>query len=92
MIPKDYLIVSSTEPTGEDRKKVWMQKGRNLFNKDKALLGYWINDEQGNIEKYNNSVFVTDFIPVFKNVPVYIPATGTSRIQLYNKNKVVITY
>lgn len=92
MIPIAKVIVSPTEPTGKNRKKVWMQKGRNLFNKDKALLGYWINDEQGNIGEYNNSVFVTDFIPVFKNVAVYIPATGTSRRQFYNKNKVGITY
>ncbi len=32
MKPKDELIVSAVEPAGLNRKKVWMQKGKNLFN------------------------------------------------------------
>lgn len=32
MIPNSSLIVSSSEPTGNNRKKVWIQKGRNLLN------------------------------------------------------------
>ena len=32
MRPSDSLIVSSVEPTGTNRKKVWMQKGKNLFD------------------------------------------------------------
>lgn len=86
------VYVGGKEPTGNDRKKVWIQKGKNLFDKNKALLGYWISTEQGDIAKADNDVFITDFIPVFKNVPVYIPATGTARRQFYNKNKVGITY
>lgn len=86
------IVVSPTEPTGNDRRKVWFRKGKNLFDKSKALLGYWIGNEQGDIVKYNDDVFLTDFIPVFKNVPVYIPATGSSRREFYNKNKVGTTY
>lgn len=88
----DSIVVSATEPTGNNRRKVWFRKGKNLFDKSKALLGYWISNEQGDIAKADNDVFITDFIPVFKNVPVYIPATGTARRQFYNKNKVGITY
>ena len=88
----DSVIVSPTEPVGNDRRKVWFRKGKNLFDKSKALLGYWISNEQGDIAKADDDVFITDFIPVFKNVPVYIPATGTARRQFYNKNKVGITY
>lgn len=65
---------------------------KNLFDKSKALIGHWIIDEQGNIGQAGATAFVTDFIPVFKDVPVYIPATGTSRRELYNKNKVGIQY
>ena len=65
---------------------------KNLFDKSKALTGYWITDEQGNIGQAGATAFVTDFIPVFKDVPVYIPATGTSRREFYNKNKVGIQY
>lgn len=32
MIPNHSVIVSPSEPTGNSRKKVWMQKGKNLFN------------------------------------------------------------
>lgn len=32
MIPNSSLIVSSTEPTGNNRRKVWMQKGKNLLD------------------------------------------------------------
>lgn len=32
MIPNSSLIVSTTEPQGNNRKKVWMQKGKNRFN------------------------------------------------------------
>lgn len=42
MRPNDDLIVSSVEPTGLNRKKVWMQKGKNLFDYASAtyLLAY----------------------------------------------------
>ena len=63
-----------------------------MFDKSKALLGYWISNEQGDIAKADNDVFVTDFIPVFKDVDVYIPATGSARREFYNKNKEGITY
>lgn len=31
---KQNLIVSATEPVGADRQEVWLQKGKNLFNKN----------------------------------------------------------
>lgn len=42
MIPNHSVIVSSTEPQGRNRKKVWFRKGKQLFNKDNAniLLGF----------------------------------------------------
>lgn len=36
---KDKLVVvSATEPTGDNREKVWIQKGKNLFNKNNAII------------------------------------------------------
>lgn len=32
MKPSDDLIVSSVEPSGSNRKKVWIQKGKNFFD------------------------------------------------------------
>lgn len=35
---EDKVIVSATEPTGVNRKKVWFKKGKNLFDKNSALI------------------------------------------------------
>lgn len=34
---EDKVIVSATEPTGVNRKKVWFKKGKNLFNKNNVI-------------------------------------------------------
>ena len=34
---EDKVIVSATEPTGVNRKKVWFKKGKNLFNKSNVI-------------------------------------------------------
>lgn len=31
-LKQTQTVVSATEPTGEDREKVWMQKGKNILN------------------------------------------------------------
>ncbi len=36
-IKDKLLVVSSTEPTGEDREKIWIQKGKNLLNTSNAI-------------------------------------------------------
>lgn len=35
---EDKVIVSATEPTGIDRKKVWIKKGKNKFNANELFL------------------------------------------------------
>lgn len=52
MIPNGSLIVSSTEPTGKNRKKVWIQKGKNLLNKD-TLINAALNEVNGKLEQNN---------------------------------------
>lgn len=56
----DTLKVSSAEPTTNE--KVWIQKGKNLFNKDNSLLNYYINSS-GNIEN-TSGYSVSKFIKV----------------------------
>ena len=34
---EDKVIVSATEPTGVNRKKVWFKKGKNLFDKNNVI-------------------------------------------------------
>ena len=37
-IQDNLVVVSPTEPTGDNREKVWIQKGKNLFNKNNYNL------------------------------------------------------
>lgn len=63
MKPSDDLIVSSVEPTGVNRKKVWMQKRKNLFNKNNILLAYYVKSEDGTLVPYpygTNNVYSLD--------------------------------
>ena len=56
MRPSDDLIVSSVEPTGANRKKVWMQKGKNLFNVNQLNV-LLINN--ASYSKQNNEIIIT---------------------------------
>ena len=38
-------VVSPTEPQGNERLKVWIQKGKNLFDKNNILSGYLLSEE-----------------------------------------------
>ena len=38
-LEENLVHVSSTEPTDENRKKVWLQKNKNLFNKNDLVSG-----------------------------------------------------
>lgn len=89
MKPSDDLIVSSTEPTGLNRKKVWMQKGKNLFNKNKKFLNAWINGK-GNIASYENQNVVSELIPCKPNTKYTVsgyPENAFVKVASYNKNR-----
>lgn len=38
-IKDNLVVVSATEPTGDNREKVWIQKGKNLFNPKTDIEG-----------------------------------------------------
>lgn len=64
---KDKLVVvSATEPTGDNREKVWMQKGKNLFDKNNySVFEGYIN---GSTLKFvSNSYGRTIYIKVQSN-------------------------
>lgn len=51
---EDNLVyVGSTEPTGENRKKIWIKKGKNLINLKQKENGH-ISLENGLIDGYGN--------------------------------------
>lgn len=59
MKEKDELIVSATEPTGDNREKVWIQKGKNLFNAETDIESrnayrYYADGILSPLEDYNS--------------------------------------
>ena len=46
---QNLVTVSSTEPTGNNKNKVWFKKGKNLFDKNSALNGYYYTDGTNSI-------------------------------------------
>lgn len=44
-IQDNLVVVSPTEPTGDNREKVWIQKGKNLFNKSRMVGNLTINED-----------------------------------------------
>lgn len=48
-IQDNLVVVSATEPTGDDREKVWMKKGKNLFDKNNPNSIFAYIDTTNNI-------------------------------------------
>lgn len=63
-IQDNLVVVSATEPTGDNREKVWMQKG-NLYNSASNKSGYYL-DSSG-VETTNNAWSLTEYIPIKPN-------------------------
>lgn len=55
-IKDNLVVVSPTEPTGDNREKVWMQKGKNLFNVNQLNV-LLVNN--ASYSKQNNEIIVT---------------------------------
>ena len=83
----DGIIVSPTEPT-TDRRKVWFQKGKNLFDKSNVMRGYL--NENGTISNNNEEYYVSKFIRVEPNTKYFCGQTGSKRGKFYDSSKEVI--
>lgn len=57
-------VSSGTSPNGA---KVWLEKGKNLFNKSKVTYSSWLTQENGEIYTANEGDIVTSFIDVIPN-------------------------
>lgn len=74
-IQDKLVVVSATEPTGDNREKVWIQKGKNLYNVNKRLMGRYIDETTGDlivqpssdITANTNVGHVTEKIPCLGN-------------------------
>lgn len=85
------VVISSTEPTtGEE---VWIQKGKNLIDKTKIIIGYELLGNGG--LQTNNDWFVTDYIKVEPNKQYCISGifsdaeglTASIYIEFYDENR-----
>lgn len=84
-------VVSPIEPQGNERLKVWIQKGKNLFNKNNILSGYLLS-EDGAITQ-NATYFVSaEYIPVLAETDIVVSSAITDiyRIAEYDNNKNLI--
>lgn len=91
----DRVVVSPTEPIGDNRKKVWFQKGKNLFNINDIVTSAYIetNGLIGNSAVSN----ISGFIKVSKgNLTLSYEYTtllnvGTRAYVFYDNNKSVLS-
>lgn len=96
--PNDDLIVSSTEPTGLNRKKVWLQKGKNIFDKNHYhVFNGYINGDTLKFVKndYGKTVYVNvkpnSTYSISREILVNIFAIGTGT-EIPTENGQVTSY
>lgn len=69
------VVIGTTEPTtGEE---MWVQKGKNLFDKNKVILNYELQGTVGTITAHEGW-FVSDFIAIDGDTDYYISGERTS--------------
>lgn len=85
----DRVVVSPTEPTGNNRKKIWFQKGKNLFNKNNIQSGSELLSTTLYAQP-NSDYYISDYIEITPGQTYYLSGNktgGTTNI-FYNENKV----
>lgn len=92
MLPNNNVIVSATEPNEKDRKRVWIQIGKNLYN---GVKNIGLLTDSGTIQS-NNDWFTSDFIEVKHNTKYTLSydATGEQqwKVCYYNTNNECLSF
>lgn len=87
----DYIPYENVCPiTGWDGVTI-TRCGKNLFNYSERTSNYYLDTGIGE-PVAQNGYYITPFIKVLANVPVYIPSSGSTRRWFYDENKVAKTY
>ena len=60
----EQIVVSETEPTGENRKALWLQKGKNLFDKNTGIVEEKFIGSDGSIGTDTALFYQEIYIPV----------------------------
>ena len=82
-ILEDGIIVSPTEPT-TDRRKVWFQKGKNLFD-GQIINGYGLNEDGTTYVSSHRAV--SDFISIIANSNYCFSGAEFKTICIFDKDK-----
>lgn len=88
----DRVVVSPTEPTGDNRKKVWFQKGKNLFNKNNIQSGSELLSTTLYAQP-NSDYYISDYIEIAPGQTYYLSGNktaGTTNI-FYDENKAPVS-
>ncbi len=86
-INNSSVIVSPTEPI-ENRRKVWMQKGKNLIGR--IIKGYFLDNTGGTFTESTNW-FITDYIKIEPNTYYISQGISSAYKAFYDKNKKFIS-
>ena len=81
------VVVSATEPT-ENREKIWIQKGKNLLNKDVGFTTDAFISNTGEISTATNNALFNGYISI-KSSTIYTISTNTNitfAFSFYDKN------
>lgn len=84
----EKIKVSPTEPTTNE--KVWIQKGKNLFNKNTALIGFWVKNGQPEYTSDKLTNVLSSYIKVKPNTTYTISGCIIGLwtcVYSYNENK-----
>lgn len=89
-IEKSVVAIGSTAPSTSE--KFWVQRGKNLFDKNKVVNNYELASGGASIN-YNDTWYVSDYIVVEPNTVYYLSGTKTagSTNAFYDSNKTLIS-
>lgn len=74
---------------GNDRTKVWLQKGKNLFDKNNKVLGAL--NEDGSVSEMGTEIYTTGFMNVVESTNYYKTISNSARLKFFDKDKKPLT-
>lgn len=87
------VYVGGKEPTGNDRKKVWMQKGKNLLNKKMLIVNRALNTDNGIISVITSGNYygTEEYIPFSQYANKQISISTRMSVAFYDSTKQFIS-
>ena len=93
ILDDNICVVSATEPS-TFRKKIWLQKGKNLCDANGGAINCMLSNSDGKTMSAATNIWVSDYIPVRPNTQYLMSSNGSGvyvRSFFYTANKDFIT-